>query len=231
MKQLLFIVLGMYFSLSTLQSQTCPPNDTCTNWTSYVDTISLSFFSDISGVVYYRVQVCNGVTRFIIDSSFAIDNGNHLDTFSIYHFNFDTFKDLLNISLMNKIADDSISVPNCGTDTVKTVQFYTAACGVWVKCSYKVDTNSVVCDHGWNAPKPHYFNSGDWWVDYWRWHSCGKTCCEKTYKICRTTAAPPFSGTITKITQVTKRATEPCTLQNQFRDWRTGALVPCGNDC
>lgn len=232
MKYLVIVIfcLAGICNLSLL-SQTCPPDDSCTTWTSHADTIKLTYFSDVSGLVFYRVQNCNGVVRFIIDSAIAIENGNFLDTFRIYHYDFSTFRNLLELGLMRKITKDSSTIPNCSVDSLITVQFYTAMCGVWVKCSYKVNPTTVICDSGFSPPMPHYFKDGDWWVDHYRWHECGRTCCERTYTICLSSSSSPFFGKNIKIKEINRKRIGSCTLQNQFRDWRTGNLVPCGDDC
>lgn len=150
------ILMIVCFCLSSLtyiypKSVDCPPSDSCNNWSNFTDTLSLTLWDDVSAIVHYRVQKCNGVVRFVIDSTLALDNGNFLDSFSIYHFEINNFKSLLEITLLNNLVSyDSSIVPFCGSDTITTVQFYSSACGVWLKCSYKVDTLTKICDYGWS---------------------------------------------------------------------------------
>jgi hypothetical protein len=196
--------------------------------------MSISKWGDIVAIVHYRIQNCSGTIRFIIDSSFAIDNGNHLDTFSLFHYDINSFKNLLELTLMQKVGKMvGVTIPPCNSGTTATnIQFYTAACGVWLKCSYMVDTTKVICDIGMTGPKQHYFDNSSIWIDHYRWHPCGQTCCIKTYKICISPPTPPFSGNIVKITQLTRNRSGDCTLQSQFKNWRdTTQTVPCGDDC
>lgn len=233
---LILITILFCFSIQTfVYSQTlqCPPNDTCTSWTSYADTISINTSNTLKAFVHYRVQKCNGQIRFIIDSATAIDHAKYLDTFQIYHHEFNSFKNLLEVSLMSKVSFYfGSSVPDCNVDTVLNIQFYTAMCGVWLKCSYKVNTTSVICDSGYNSAPPHYEMNGEWWVDYYRWHPCGKTCCKKTYKICIGRSDVFNHIRMLKITQLSRNRIGDCTLKQQFKDWKNPTqTVPCGDDC
>lgn len=128
----IIILCAFVVTFSTTQAQTCPPAGACSTWTSHVDTMSISKWGDIVAIVHYRIQNCSGTIRFIIDSSFAIDNGNHLDTFSLFHYDINSFKNLLELTLMQKVGKMvGVTIPPCNSGTTATnIQFYTAACGV-----------------------------------------------------------------------------------------------------
>lgn len=130
----LYLVVVILFSYSYSFSQTfqCPQADSCTVWTSKVDSIDLYKDYALNVIKHYRVQKCNGEYRYIIDSIFALDNSNHLDTANLYHYTFSSLKNLIDITLAYEITKiDSNSVPFCNTDTIVSIQFYTSNCGVW----------------------------------------------------------------------------------------------------
>lgn len=118
-------------------------------------------------------------------------------------------------------------------DSIKYVRIYTAICGVWLKCRYKIDTNIRMCDEGFATPFPDFFVDGNKYVDIWRWQPCGEVCCQKSYDVCR--VVNPTNGRwFIKIKQIkTQRHTQQsdCTLQGVFRDGITNEIIPCQDGC
>lgn len=236
MSKLYVVIFIFLFSFNAVYSlvDDCVPEDTCT-WDTAVDTLDLSGYTyfEMKSIVYYRIQKCNGLIRFIIDSSTAVDNAEFLDTLKVEEMEFSALNNLIEMNLMLKSTlNNNSSIPDCNNDSIINVHFYTTACGVWVKCSYKVDPTLVQCDIGFSPPQPHYYLNGEYWIDAWRWHSCGTACCEKQYKLCIEYIENfNYSKQLT-VTQISKKKIGQCTLQQHFKNWRNPEqIVPCKDDC
>ncbi|MBL8005043.1 MAG: hypothetical protein JNL36_08095 [Candidatus Kapabacteria bacterium] len=235
-----WIVIICLFVLSTIsikaQSTGCDfPCDT-SQWWEQVENIQIDNFDQdttigLNGIIYYRARICNGRWEFLLDSAVMFDNSKFLDSLMIYHHNFSAFRDLIDLY----IVEESIGImnmPNC-PDSNTITKIYSAACGVWVRCRYEIDTNSRMCDSGFAAPFPDYTFNGIKYVDILKYESCGEICCEKTYTVC---VKNNFTGLepITFVKQIQKQRhqeTPNCTLQNQFRDGRTNQLIQCQDGC
>ncbi len=223
MKQI--IILLMFTSLNIFALD-CPTDTSCGTW-SAPEHIQKNLTA--SGIVYadiwYRQRDCNGVIEYIIDSVHANDNASLMDSVEYLHFNFKSFFEILMIALVEDAdALFNANTPDCSQDTIQLAHFYTASCGVWVKCSYKIEEDSRECDTGYEPPYPEYDDGPDKWVDIYKWQSCGEVCCKRTYSICK-------QGSEIKITQYVKQPDDDCTGQGNFKNWKTGLDIPCQDGC
>ncbi len=131
---------------------------------------------------------------------------------------------------MTAFGDDNSLTPTPS----KRIFVYTAKCGIWLRCSYKLpDPIVFVCDNGWEGGDPHYDVENDKWVNHWRWHSCGQICCKKVYEL-------KYHFSHVEIIGKTKSRYPPekeCSLQNNFwgrRPFPTAEdeeLLPCQDGC
>lgn len=204
----------------------------CTQWTSRTFTHVVTDGLGVSITVTVWTRVCNGVTEFIYDNATVVprDNGKFMEDFSIYHHNFSAIRELLDMHLIEWAVNDlNATIPDCPSQT-NLVKFYQANCGVWVKCSYKIDPASEQKDIGYEGNCPRYTLNGEDWVDVWKWQSCGTACCKKTYSVCRGTSPETGEYTI-RILNVLKNREGACTMQGQFKDWRTNNDIPCQDGC
>ncbi|ROL55733.1 hypothetical protein D9V84_10800 [Bacteroidetes/Chlorobi group bacterium Naka2016] len=134
--------------------------------------------------LFYRW--CNGQVQLMIDwDETECLNGNFFNTGQFFEKDFSGLKEFVEYKTLLFALDWGVipGVPNCIDNNDKVVvTFYTARCGVWIKCSYKVDLSVPVerddCYQG-NCPSPLPHN-GQPYVDVWKWQSCGETCCKKT---------------------------------------------------
>jgi len=63
------------------------------------------------------------------------------------------------------------------------VRYYTARCGVWVKCCYELKTDGIVnSDGGYVVSCPSPINNH---IDIYKWQDCGTVCCMKEFSICK----------------------------------------------
>jgi hypothetical protein len=200
MKQAFLIIVFLCISYQSYAID-CPPSSTCTaTWTTETYGMRLNDNSTIwaSATLSHRVN-CDGNLEMKIenfDGFSGNDNVNFLDEFNYLHYSFSSASEMIAIDfLMNSDAwgKDQRTLPNCTSgNSLKRVFVYTAACGIWIKCSYKLP-NPIIkdCDTGWLGGDPHYGvpNEGpppttDQWVDHWKWQSCGEVCCKKEFEIC-----------------------------------------------
>lgn len=102
------------------------------------------------------------------------------------HYNYSAITEKLVLHYFltsDAFGDAGTSVPNY-PNTIKRIFVYTASCGIWLRCAYKLPEEiEYVCDTPWNGPPPDYPGGSGRWVDHWRWHSCGQVCCKKEYEL------------------------------------------------
>lgn len=220
------IILIMLFTSFNIFALDCPTDTSCGTWsaTKHIQK-DLTFSGIVYADIWYRQRNCNGTIEYVIDSLHANDNAGIMDSVDYLHFNFKSFFEILMLSIIED-ADGILNAntPDCSQDTIQIAHFYTASCGVWVKCSYKIEDGSRQCDTGYEPPYPDYINGANKWVDIYKWQSCGDVCCKRTYSICKQ------DGDI-KITQYQKDTDGDCTGQGTFINWKTGLPIPCQVGC
>jgi len=169
--------------------------------------------------VFYHYRICNNVYQIYIDSLTKTGNCDYLND----NPSATSFQDWLNLVLIEETTNLSgINPPNDCPDMSLKVIFYTATCGLWVKCEYTVDSTSRVCDTDWQGSYPDYSAGEVRKIRFWKWQSCGITCCKKTYSICKSLSTS--GGYIIHINSVTKEKIGNCTNPENFTQ-------PCQDGC
>ncbi len=231
MKQVFLIILLICISYSAYAID-CPPSSTCTaTWTTAEYGMQLDDTGEIwaSATLTFRVN-CDGDFEMRIenfDGYYGNDNVDFLEQFNYLHYSFSSASEMIALDFLMRYKPDVIAatVPLCSSNqTIKRVFVYTAACGIWTKCSYKLPSPiEYVCDTGWQGSFPHYSDGGDAWVDHWKWQSCGDVCCRKIFSICRENYVDK-TGSFIKIKAITKGKYpgSDCSKQGTFWGKRPG---------
>jgi hypothetical protein len=222
----------------------CPGDSSQCEW---IDTVSrkvqLSFKHDQYANVTYRYRICNGVLEIDVLTVTTIDNAGNLRTFSIEHYEFASLRSAVELGVMTD-HEEQIGIPGLPakdidpntiytcTDTVSYVTFFTASCGIFVKCIYERTSASRVCDNGYDPPYPEIVQNGIPKVVYQKWQKCGYNCCKKQYKICRSmsstggvTGNSQASIPILKIIESKITSVTDCSLQTKY------GSNPCYTNC
>lgn len=200
----------------------CPQSDgPCGGWTPVATTfISLGGGCDVD--VDVETRECNGVWQFRYTIVGTSGTCNLLADFDLEQYHFSALKDFLDLAIIQQaeLSPFSMDIPLCSdpdTSKKKIIQMYSAACGVWVKCTYAVSsTTPISCDEG---ADPHELPDST--LDRWEFVPCGETCCMRTYDVCQMGTS---SGVIHIGSHTTTR-TGNCTLQSQFPN------NPCQDGC
>jgi len=232
MKQVFLLIIFISIS-SQAYALDCPPSSTCTNtFTPVEHSMVLDDNSEVGVSATMSVRYnCDGDFEMRIDN-FVGYNGNKnvdfLDQFNYLHYSFSSASEMVALDfLMNGSAfgNDPTSIPFCSSgDSLRRVFVYTASCGIWIRCSYKLPSPiEYVCDTGWQGSFPHYSDGGDAWVDHWKWQSCGDVCCRKIFSICRESYVDK-AGSFIKIKSITKGKYpgSDCSKQGTFWGKRPG---------
>lgn len=232
----LFFTLTFNNTLIAQPPDNCWSGDPCTaDWICESHSFDYQLLTiGLIGTVKYCWRNCGGEIEIIIDWDYTeLIDPDFLAHGTKEELDFDGAREYLKLLILNKVIDlGNITIPDCSTGGKTFFNIYTARCGVWVKCSYKVDTQGeVMKDIGYdgNCPLP-YSHNGDSYIDVWKWQSCGEVCCKKTYTVCKegTTGA----GNIRISTPTTDPAPgEQCTDQGVFKDWKTDLPYQCKDGC
>ena len=174
---LIFTVENVY-SQDTLNCANFPCEE---NWEG-PKTIAGNMGSGITGLITYRTRKCDSIEYIIVDDFHAYDNGLHLDTVRVFHFNYTAFSDLVDIYVLQREFNIT-STPDSVNPPMIVAQVYKASCGVWVQCTYDIDSIYTKCDSGYTPPYPHYTQYQE--LPIFKWQPCGFVCCKKTYEINR----------------------------------------------
>jgi hypothetical protein len=216
-----FILLNMLFTTFSSAQNICPPDtgSNCNPW-QFATYQTTTDNPDCNLSVYYHYRICNNVYQIYIDSLIKSGNCNYLNDNS----GATSFQDWLNLVLIEETTNLYGINPahDCPDSSLKVI-FYTASCGLWVKCEYTVDSTSRVCDPDWRGEYPDFSLGGKRKIRFWKWQSCGITCCKKTYSICKTPSTTG-SGYIIHINSVSKQKIGNCTNPDNF-------IQPCQDGC
>ncbi len=218
---LIAILFIAVFNQSSAQLD-CTTNDGCGTWTTGTTPIIIKLDApECSITIDYEWRVCNGVYQYNYLSFTASGNCTQMDDFGIYHYSISTLKEMADMIIAEEYfqMQGHTIIPLCSSDTVKKAKFYSAGCGVWVKCSYKVDKDAVVQkDRGYdgNCPTPDQAD----YIDVWKWQSCGEVCCVREYEVCFTQhpTSGNFNINVNQFPAYTLNGST-CTLQNNFGPW------------
>lgn len=241
-KNIILILVSVLFTLTFNYTTKAQPPDNC--WSG--DTCLAPWHYSNHGFDYstqgiglvgnvsYQWRDCNGVIEIIIDwANTSLIDPDFFAHGSREELDFDGAREYLKSHVLaDVIRDGNITIPNCIDGGKTFFNIYTARCGVWVKCSYKVDSQAeIMKDIGYvgDCPLP-YDHNGDAYIDVWKWQSCGEVCCKKTYTLCRDGITG--NGTIRiKDVSTVPAPGEQCTEQGVFKDWKTGIPYQCQDGC
>lgn len=146
----------------------------------------------------YRYRICNGHLEIMYyDVEFGDPNNWEMLSQS-------AFTEFIELHIIGRIGSGTI--PDCSSGlTTNFIKFYTASCGVWLKCTYNVEPQTPDCEMGFSPlPDPQATT-----VDVWKYQSCGQVCCQKTYEVCKT-PDPTFGGTLTKVKKISVQKASEC---------------------
>jgi hypothetical protein len=229
------LVLLVSTEYSNSQSLDCTAltSTGCGDWNGpYTQNVPLGF-PDCNVDVTYKKRTCStavGVfTEYFITGTQVIDgcDGVWDPNRKLFHLESDAFKEYLNLGFLQTVTD---GVPHCSTGTApRFATVYTAACGLWVSCTYNLAEPVVYdCPAYWSGPLPHY-GSNPAKVKVSQWQSCGETCCRRVYSLCRETRHPNDGlGHVTsyiKMTLISKERLGDCTQQSTYTP------QPCLDGC
>ena len=218
---LLFFTTQNVFSQGGLD---CDTSDVCSgSWLN--KSIRKNLGSGITAIIHYRIRDCNGTSQIIVDSTLALDNGRFLDSVNRYHYKYQALNDLIDVYLLQHEYNNPSTPVFNGSRYV--TQLYKASCGVWLKCSYIVDSTTIDCDQGYDEPYPHNTTLDS--IHIYKWHPCGYVCCKKTFEIERrltpvTIPGQQFIVNIKNISIHRANKTPACTEQHRYDE-------PCEDGC
>ena len=246
---ILFIIISFNPILTTFVFADCSNADPCPNVTwnpitdEFLDNIGYSSTETMDIYASWKWKQCPDGSIVIKDISAHADNQDFWTSFSIYQYNFSGFMEYAELQILNWLYNmgDLGNIPDCcppeNNCGIQIVKFYTASCGVWVRCSYEFACQPTIhhprgpngdidCPQPWN-------NNGNTVVDVWQYQPCGDICCEKTYLICKTTSPTPPYDDVIKIANVDRHpyGGQMCSQQGQFFDWFTGQPYNCQDGC
>lgn len=216
-----FVLTMFVFPQVSKAQYSCPPENTpgCGRW--YYSTLMKTLETpDCYVTVFYHWRLCGWEYQIYIDSLLKVGNCEYLGTEDN-----STFQEWLELAMIEEIVGEAGHVPvtDCPTVVLKTL-FYTASCGLWVKCEYEVSPATRTCDADWRGEYPDYTApGGKKKVKIWKFQACGVTCCKKTYSICRT-LWPTGLGYDIHIEGMTKEKVGDCTNPDNF-------VTPCQDGC
>jgi hypothetical protein len=182
--KLLFAVFFIVSPRILLSQSICPPDTgtNCSGW-NYGIYQTTTENPDCILTVNYHWRVCDDNYQIYVD---AIQKDGNCEYLSDEGGSSSSFHEWLDLVLIEEIANlyGEMMPADCPNSSLKVI-FYTASCGLWVKCEYTVDSTSRACDVDWRGSFPDYSSHGARKISYWKYQSCGVTCCKKTYSICK----------------------------------------------
>jgi len=182
------LVVANALSMYAQDPPPCPPTTgDCTPWSANT-TAYPQYASGCQAEVVYKMRDCNGQLEVYVVSVTLLGPCANQNGQQIEEHVYNGYAEMMVRELMRTLlfGPSLTNIPDCdGTDPLVT-RFFTASCGLWVKCTYEVVPPNVSedCDRG--AIPTFYTDpvSGKSYVDYWKWLSCGTTCCKREYKVC-----------------------------------------------
>lgn len=242
---LLCALIAMQTPVPVIAQQDLPPeldslpcaalisNPCTTGWECYTREYLLRDAIDCWVVVHYCKRECQGQVEFYIDWSQTHLTGGceGWDTWTFFHRDNQSKLEWLTLVLLetDHINGGWNQTPWCPGGNL-FVNLYTARCGIWVGCEYKIDRSyDKQCDQGLDPPDLEYERppgSGNWYIRTSRWQSCGQTCCLRRYKVCKK-QYPPRAGNVQgyEIRLIEKLRLGECTEQQKYGN------KPCEDGC
>jgi len=225
MKKVTFLALSCLFVMManfyTAKSQLdCTIDDACGVWAPGSDTIRIILNApECKILIVYEWRICNGVYEYSYGTPIATGNCVQMADFSIYEYDFSSILEMADMIIAEEVGqmNNHPVATDCSIGTVRKMKRYAASCGVWVKCSYKVDVNATVYkDRGYVGECPARDEND--FIDVWKWQSCGETCCSRTYDIC-TYTSPIHGSSEVRVTQYPAVQVGECTEQGNYGPW------------
>lgn len=252
----LFLFLFFFIPKTTkLNAQTdCPdPNSYPCNeaWQTAsinFDDTEFSGFEDeiyVQGTYEWRncIMTIGGVpvtVTQIRNINMTCSNSNFFNFHTDFQNTFNGLWEYTELEILNNVLWSNINaIPNCDPPPAVPfyyVEFYTADCGVWLRCSYLFPCSNLTPisqdtrpGDTYECPPPINHN-GNFEVDVWHWESCGTTCCIKTYSVCLNY---DHNGDMTFNLNISRRQADgsKCTYQGDFRTWDTNTVIDCQDGC
>ncbi len=236
---LFFILFFSMFSSVVIQKSSAQANpcyvSPCTDpWNDFTTTHTDGLFT-VQYTIHWRN--CGGQIECVLDIG-AMTNSNFFASGSNYQTDFNGAKAMtehwaLSV-LISQLAAHGIIIPDCEPGPgLPFIKFYTARCGMWVKCSFPISNEPETCDACWTGPHPAPVAwGGKAYADIYKWEPCGTICCEKRYEIC--VGYDPVWGANNYIVKNVTRGPAPgatCSGAGSCQDWRTGNDIPCYDGC
>ena len=219
---LLLVIISAFSQLSVYSQISCPPEDgiNCSPWEPGI-YITTTENPGCTLEVHYRWRNCNGSYQIYIDNVIKSGNCDYLGEGP----SMQSFQEWLDLVLIEEIThlSNQYLPPNC-PDTTQKITFYTASCGLWVKCEYTVDETTRECQDDWRGEYPDQVVNGQRKINIWKWQSCGVTCCKKVYSICLTQDLSKPGNVAIKIMGVSKQQIGECSNPEGF-------VQPCQSGC
>ncbi|GIV55436.1 MAG: hypothetical protein KatS3mg040_0204 [Candidatus Kapaibacterium sp.] len=214
-------------------SQTlCPPDEPgCSPWQS--ETINLTLGPpDCVAQVTYLWRVCNGRLEIALEESGIqpLAGCGGWDRLVLYHHSYSGLLDYITQGTLTHLLENQTysnwgvqyPIPDCQQGSLRTASVYTAACGIWLSCTYNVNSRES-CEQGYQFPDPN-FDPQTNTVKTWKWHPCGQTCCKREYEICTQPNPLQPLSTVYSLRLIGKYALLPCSQQDQY-------AKPCEDGC
>ncbi len=206
--QLLVAVVMIVVCIYSRSQAQCPPDSDCeASWSAELTkTIEIRSLPCVATFVYQE-RICKGVREYyIVDINYK-GMCEAMMPFSIYHYNYNAAIDIATLSF---IEQSEYAVPFC-PGGVQRANVYTASCGIFVGCEYKIDPASRTCDQGYLEPYPEYQDNGVDKIKHYQWQSCGTTCCRRNIEFCYDTTLRVKRSSI-----ITKERLLPCSGQSKY---------------
>ncbi len=221
---LTLIFTSMLLGSTCLVAQTAdadcpPPSEECAStegWTNHFQfTRSLS--PDCEITANYQLRACDDGSYQIRFTSFDLPGPDCQGFTELLHqgWSLSTFVEMAQLAIIQNnatIYNFIDGVPDCETPHVPqvVVQFYSANCWVWQKCTWDIENTAPSCD---TDPQPEI--PPNLKVNKWSWFACGRTCCRRTYSICKEVDFFT-SRDIIKVESMTRESLNTCTDQGSF---------------
>ncbi len=219
---LLVAATGFSLHAQTADPGCPPPGEGCTG-PSTIETETIVMESPYCEfTAQYRRTECNDGSYQL--ELLSITPGEGCDGYTELNYqgySLSAFVEVAQLGIIQSLVQSGEAWQNlssCDQSTSTVVQFYSANCWVWQKCTYEITGATPVCD---TDPQPTVPPSEQ--IDIWTWHNCGRTCCKRTYEVCVNADISSF-GRGVEIRNMTREKIGTCSDANKFQK-------PCQDGC
>lgn len=224
MKMNIFRLVLLVFTLISfsiqLKSQIdCPADDPNCPWVSqnyYVERTPYVF--DLS--IQIQTRDCNGVLEVKPDWSTLIG-------LRYYYLSQEALREVFMNEYVLGLSEST--VPICGQGTKKVNFYFKSECKIQTRCTYKINPAERNCDGCYPGPDDYYEKNGEYFIDIYKWVTCGEKCCRWQFEVCKV-----YDNVYNKyklsIQSKNKYEVTPCS-PSACTDWETGFPIPCLSNC